>query len=237
MAHDGHRLNAAEEPGDCLRVFDGCGESNALCGLFEERVEAFEGDRQVCAAFGGGEVVNLIHDHGGHAREGVAGGAGEHEVEGFGGGDENIGRVADELAAFACGGVAAAHAHADVRFVCVVSAQACDSGQRCAQIAFNIGAECFEGRDVEDARAACGSGFVFAVQGVECPEEGSEGFAGAGGGNNEGVVAVADALPGAFLGSGGCAEGGAEPVAYGGGEMGECVGHVSIMAGFMVCTS
>ena len=84
------------------------------------------------AAFGGGEVVNLVHDHGGDAGEGVAGGAGEHEVEGFGGGDENVGRVADELAAFACGGVAAAHAHADVRFARVVSAQARDSGQRCA---------------------------------------------------------------------------------------------------------
>ena len=57
------------------------------------------------------------------------------------------------------------------------------------------------------------------------------------GGDDEGVVAVADALPGAFLGGGGCAEGGAEPVAYGGGEVGECVGHVSIMAGFMVCAS
>ena len=72
---------------------------------------------------------------------------------------------------------------------------------------------------------------MFAVQGVECPEEGGEGFAGAGGGDDEGVVAVADALPGAFLGGGGCAEGGTEPVAYGGGEMGECVGHVSIMGG------
>lgn len=61
---------------------------------------------------------------------------------------------------------------------------------------------------------------MFAVQGVECPEEGCEGFAGAGGGDDEGVVAVADALPGAFLGGGGCAEGGAEPVAYGGGEVG-----------------
>ena len=191
----------------------------------------------MCAAFCGGEVVNLVHDHGGDAREGVAGGAGEHEVEGFGGGDENVGRVADELAAFACGGVAAAHAHADVRFARVVFAQARDSGQWCAQVAFDVGTECFEGRDVEDARAACGSGFVFAVQGVECPEECGEGFAGAGGGDDEGVVAVADALPGAFLGGGGCAEGGAEPVAYGGGEVGECVGHVSIMAGFMVCAS
>ena len=97
------------------------------------------------AAFGGGEVVNLVHDHGGDAREGVAGGAGEHEVEGFGGGDENVGRVADELAAFACGGVAAAHTHADVRFARVVAAQARDSGQRCAQVAFDVGAECFEG--------------------------------------------------------------------------------------------
>ena len=78
---------------------------------------------------------------------------------------------------------------------------------------------------------------MFAVQGIERPEEGGEGFAGAGGGDDEGVVAVADALPGAFLGGGGCAEGGAEPVAYGGGEVGECVGHVSIMAGFMVCAS
>ena len=97
------------------------------------------------AAFGGGKVVNLIHDHGGHAGEGVAGGAGEHEVEGFRGGDENVGWVADELAAFACGGVAAAHAHADVRFARVVFAQARDSGQRCAQVAFDVGAECFEG--------------------------------------------------------------------------------------------
>lgn len=38
-------------------------------GFFEECVEAFEGDRQVCAAFGGGEVVDLVHDHGGDARE------------------------------------------------------------------------------------------------------------------------------------------------------------------------
>ena len=181
--------------------------------------------------------MDLVHDHGGDAREGVAGGAGEHEVEGFGGGDENVGRVADELAAFAGGGVAATHAHADVRFACVVSAQARDSGQRCAQVAFDVRAECLEWRNIKDARAARGSGFVFAVQGVECPEEGGEGFAGAGGGDDEGVVAVADALPGAFLGGGGCAEGGAEPVAYGGGEVGECVGHVSIMAGFMVCAS
>ena len=191
----------------------------------------------MCAAFGGGEVVDLVHDHRGDAREGVAGGAGEHEVEGFGGGDENVGRVADELAAFACGGVAAAHAHADVRFARVVFAQARDSGQRRAQVAFDVGAECLEWRNIKDARAARGSGFVFAVQGVECPEEGSEGFTGAGGGDDEGVVTVADAFPGAFLGGGGCAEGGAEPVAYGGGEVGECVGHVSIMAGFMVCAS
>ena len=99
----------------------------------------------MCAAFGGGEVVNLVHDHGGHARKGVAGGAGEHEVEGFGGGDENVGRVADELAAFTGGGVAAAYAYADVRFARVVSAQARDSGQGCAQVAFDVGAECFEG--------------------------------------------------------------------------------------------
>ena len=83
----------------------------------------------MCAAFGGGEVVNLVHDHGGDAREGVAGGAGEHEVEGFRGGDENVGWVADELAAFACGGVAAAHAHGDARLASVVAAQAGDSGE------------------------------------------------------------------------------------------------------------
>ena len=99
----------------------------------------------MCAAFGGSEVVDLVHDHGGDAREGVAGGAGEHEVEGFGCGDKNVGRVADELAAFAFGGVAAAHAHADVRFARVVFTQVGDSGQRCAQVAFDVGAECFEG--------------------------------------------------------------------------------------------
>ena len=52
---------------------------------------------------------------------------------------------------------------------------------------------------------------------------------GAGGGDNEGVAALADALPCAFLCSGGCAKGAAEPLADGGGEGGECIGHVSIM--------
>ena len=192
----------------------------------------------MCAAFGGGEVVNLIHDHSGYAREGVAGGAGEHQVEGFGGGDENVRRVADELAAFAGGGVAAAHAHADARLARLVAAQAGDSGKGGAQVAFDVRTERFERRNIKDARTARGSGFVFAVEGGECPEEGGEGFTGAGGGDDEGVVAVADALPGAFLGGGGCAEGGAEPVAYGCGEVGECVGHTSIMTcvtGCLIC--
>ena len=96
-------------------------------------------------ALGGGEVVNLIHDNRGNAGEGVAGGAGEHEVEGLGGGDEDVGRVADELAALARGGVAAAYAHGDGRLASVVAAQAGNSGERCPQVAFDVGSEGLEG--------------------------------------------------------------------------------------------
>jgi len=70
---------------------------------------------------------------------------------------------------------------------------------------------------------------VFVVEGVEGPEEGCEGLARAGGCNDEGVAALADALPCAFLRGGGRAEGAAEPLAYGCGEVGECIGHASIM--------
>ena len=70
---------------------------------------------------------------------------------------------------------------------------------------------------------------MFAVEGVEGPEEGCEGLARAGGGDDEGVATLADALPCAFLCGGGRAEGAAEPLANGGGEVGECIGHVSIM--------
>ena len=103
----------------------------------------------MCPALGGGEVVNLIHDNRGNAGEGVAGGAGEHEVEGLRGGDEDVGRIADEPAALAGGGVAAAHAHGDEGFLRHASgvrgAQARDAGQWCPQVAFDVGSESLEG--------------------------------------------------------------------------------------------
>ena len=100
------------------------------------------GDGQVCPALGGGEVVNLIHDNRGNAGEGVAGGAGEHEVEGLGGGDEDVGRVADELAALA-GGVSPLRTPTVMRVLRHASgvrgAQARDAGQWCPQVAFDVG--------------------------------------------------------------------------------------------------
>ena len=236
---DVHGLHAAQKTGHSVGVLDGRGEPDALGGFGQERVQALKGNGQVRPALGGGQVVNLIHDDRGDAGKGVAGGAGEHKVEGFGGGDENVRRVADELAALAGGGVAATHTHGDEgllrRASGVRGAQPRDAGQRCPQVAFDVGAEGFEGRNVENPRAARrlrGAGgplTVFAVEGVEGPEEGCEGLARAGGCNDEGVAALADALPCAFLRGGGRAEGAAEPLADGGGEVGECIGHASIM--------
>jgi hypothetical protein len=80
-----------------------------VLGTAHEVLEAFEGEGHVGAALGGGEGVDLVDDHGLDIDQRGAGLRGEHQVERFGSGDEDVGWAADERPALLRGGVAGAH--------------------------------------------------------------------------------------------------------------------------------
>ena len=71
-----------------------------------QALEAFEAQREVGAALGPGDRVDLVDDHVLDALEDLARLAGEQEVEALGGRDEDVRRVADEVAALVGGRVA-----------------------------------------------------------------------------------------------------------------------------------
>ena len=73
-----------------------------------------------------------------------------------------------------------------------------------SKVALDVVAEGLEGRDIDDAGDGVEAlGLAAADELVDAGEEGGEGFAGAGGGGDEGVAAGADGRPGGGLGVGG----------------------------------
>ena len=84
-----------------------------------------------------------------------------------------------------------------------------DEGQ--AEVSLHINGEGFDRGDVEDAAALFFGGRRGKHEAVEAPEEGGEGFAGAGGCAEEGGFAPGDWFPAEELGAGGRVEDGVEP--------------------------
>jgi hypothetical protein len=92
---------AAEEAGDLLQGPLRGGQADPLrrraTTLANPVVEPLEGDRQVAAALGGSEGMDLIDDHGLDPVQRLPGGRREHEVQRLRRGDEDVGRVPDEV--------------------------------------------------------------------------------------------------------------------------------------------
>src|ERR1700733_812602 len=81
----------------------------------DEGVEALEREGEMGAALVVGDGVDLIDDEGADLAEILARLAGgEEDVEGFGGGDEDVGRVAEHRRTILGEGVAGAHGSADL---------------------------------------------------------------------------------------------------------------------------
>jgi hypothetical protein len=197
--------------------------------VFYEGFEAFEGEGEMGSALGGDQGVDLIEDHGINVAKGLGRLGGEQEIERLGSGDEDVGRVAAEALTLALGGVAGADA--DGRFMegdPVATGHIGDAGKGGAEVAFNVDSEGLEGGDVDDAAARVLSHRRMEHEAVETPEERGEGFAGSGGGEDEGAFAARDDGPAEALRGGGCVEDGAEPFGGDGMEAGK---GVSINAG------
>ena len=174
------------------------------------------------AALGGDEGVDFIEDDGFDGAQGFASVGSEQEVDGFRGGDEDIGGVAGEAGAFGGGGVAGADGdgglvEGDARGAGGLG----DADERGAEVAFDIDGEGLDGGDIEDAAALVARRDGGEHEAVDAPQKGGEGFAGAGGGEDEGGFAAGDGGPAELLGPGGSGEDGVEPGADGRVEEGE----------------
>jgi hypothetical protein len=171
------------------------------------------------------ERVDLVDDHllaAGEDRPAARGG--QQQVQGFGGGDQQVRRLADHAGALARARVARAHGAADRR-----EGQAqrggggLDAAQRGLQVALDVGAERLERRDVDDLHALLEAVLERPTdERVDAGEEGREGLARAGRGHDQGVLAAADRRPAAALGLGRAGEALREPALHRGAKAGRC---------------
>ena len=146
---------------------------------------------------------------------------GEHQVERLGRGDEDVGRVAQRA-----GGARRPRCR---RCGCRPSGSwtatpeplggQADAGERRPQVLLDVDGEGPQRRDVEDPGAGVAvGGRRLGHQAVDAPQEGGEGLARAGGGQDQRVAPAGDGRPALGLGRRGLAEGGARTTARTGSE-------------------
>ena len=122
-------------------------------GCLGELGEALEGDAKVGAALGGDHRVDLVDDDALQGAGGFARLAGEHEVERFRRGDEDVGRIAVEGGAVLAG-VSPVRMETSGRGRRRPSARpARIAREGFAEVALDVDGEGFERGDVEDAAA------------------------------------------------------------------------------------
>ena len=161
-------------------------------GCRGQRLEPLQRQRQVRAALGAGQRVDLVDDDPLHVAQRLACLRGEDEVERLGRGDEDVRRLLAEGPPLLCRGVAGAHAHPHIprRRAEPVGGQP-DAGQGRAQVAVDVVHERLQRRDVEDAQARLGVGrWLLGFRAVETPQEGRQRLAAAGGRADERVLAA-----------------------------------------------
>ena len=193
---DGARLGAGGDVGlQGGRVGDGGREAGAA-GLRGQGGEAGEAEGELVAAFGAGERVDLVDDDVLEVGE-EGGGLAEEDGEGFRGGEQNVRRGFALGAAAGGGGVAGSGVDGDGQR---------HFGDRRGEVAGDVCGEGFEGGDVEGVQ---GGGLPGVGEGDEGGEEAGEGFAAAGGGDEEDVFAGVGGLQqGELVGAGGPGAGG-----------------------------
>ena len=169
--------------------------------------EAFQRQREVSAALCLRHRVDLIDDDPLHTGEELPCLRGQHEVEGLGRRDQDVGRCAQHHAPLPLRRVAGAHRHAHV---------GADAAQRRLEVALDVVAERLERRDVDETRRplAWTGRRRLGDEAVERPQEGGERLARARRRGDERVSPRGDRRPGLRLGRRRLGEGTREPLAH-----------------------
>ena len=214
----------AEEPGDCRQRSLGGGQADALRIGGGEMGQPLETQREVCAALGGGDGVDLVDDDVLDAAQDLARLAGEHEVERLGGRDEDVGGRLGQLATRVRRRVAGSGGDRDLGHLYPeLRRGAPDPRQRRSEVALDVIRERLERADVEHAHRP-GPRPRLGHQPVEAPQERCQGLARARRRVDQGVAASADGGPAEPLGTCGCCERLRKPGAGGVAERGEGIG-------------
>ena len=167
-----------------------------------QRVETFQGQRQVGAALVARDGVHLVHDDRLDPAQGLPGLRGEQQEERLRGGDEDVRRLDGQLPALLGGGVAGTHRHPDVRLVQAEPVRGVpDPGQRSAQVPLDVHGQRLERGDVEHPGAPLRvRGRRHRRQLVDRPQERGQRLARTGRRDDQRVLALADRPPRTRLG-------------------------------------
>ncbi len=164
--------------------------------LAAEHGQPLDGGDEVDPALARGDGVNLVEDDAAKpGEEAPAALRRQQDVEGFGGGDENLGWRALHPAAGALRGVAGPALDPDdgPAVAARIENRVAEFGQRFGEVAPDVVAQRLERRDIEDPGRA---GLPLAgQQAVKGPEKGGEGLAAAGGCGEQDVLARRDPRP------------------------------------------
>ena len=180
------RPAAGDEPSDLLQRPLRRREPDALERLVGGALETLERQRQMGAALGAGDGVHLVDDHGLDPAQHLPALRGEEQIERLGGGDQDVGRRPQHLAALALVGVARPHADRQRR---------AEPGERAAEVALDVVVEGLERRDVEQSQPLAGA----RVEAVDPGQERSQGLPRAGRSLHEHVRTARDHGPGGKL--------------------------------------
>ena len=119
-----------------------------------QRVQPFERQRQVRAPLGARDRVHLVHDDRLDPAQGLPRLRGEQQEERLGGGDEDVGRVRDDLAPLVGGGVTGPHRHRDLGFRQPEPPRRLpDPGQRRPQVPLDVDRQGLQRRHVDHPAA------------------------------------------------------------------------------------
>ncbi len=176
-----------------------------------------------------GQRVHLVHDDRLHALQHLARRRSEHEVERLRRGDEDVRRIAHDLAALVGRGVARAHGRADLgrlraRLLRPGPRQLRYGRKGPLQVAVHVGAEGLQRRHIQHAHAPGpllprrGCARLLGHEGVDGPQERRQRLARARRRDHERVLAPRDGLPRPRLHLGRLAQCSGEPRARGLGE-------------------
>ena len=154
------RFEAAEESRDLLQRTLRGGQPDPLGRVVHQRLEPLQRQHQMGAALRRRDRVDLVDDHGPNAPQRLPGGGREHQVERFGRGDEDVGRVRQQSATLAGIGVARAHPHrGHVRERQPASfRRVLDARERRPEVLLDVDREGAERRDVEHRGAPVPAG-------------------------------------------------------------------------------